>query len=131
MTSRNFPGPRSPHPNSPTAAALEMNRLDRSNPELVILPFQACQPGTSICLTLEQALHAWRQGFPLCVERSYPGAPQAIGWTIFHRTPGKFLYEGEPFFRFEGSARRYIRQVYAVHYSLAGEDGLTFSHLHL
>lgn len=134
MTSRDLPAFPVTRPNPPagkSAAPIERNRLDRSNPELVVLPFQACRTGSPISLNLEQALQAWRQGASLCVERSYPGAPQAIGWTLFHRIPRKFLYEGEPFFRFEGDARRYLRRVYAIHYSLAGDDGLTLSHMHL
>lgn len=134
MTSRDipaFPATRLIPRAGKSAASIERNRLDRSNPELVVLPFQACRPGSTIGLNLEQALQAWRQGASLCVERSYPGAPQAIGWTLFHRTPRKFLYEGEPFFRFEGDARRYLRRVYAIQHSLAGDDGLTLSHQHL
>jgi len=72
-----------------------------------------------------------RSGLRVQIERSYPGAPEAIGWTIFRRTPRKFVYENEPLFRFERGARRYIRKAYAIHYSLLGDDGTTLSHLHL
>ena len=32
---------------------------------------------------------------------------------------------------FARGARRYIRKAYAIHYSLLGDDGMTYSHLHL
>ena len=104
-----------------------------SKPDLVVLPFTAVIAGTSIHLTLEQALSMLKRvdGARVRIERSYPGAPHAIGWTIFRRTPKKYLYENEPLFRFERGARRYIRKAYAIHYSLLGDDGMTYSHLHL
>lgn len=104
-----------------------------SKPDLVVLPFTAVIAGTSIHLNLEQALSMLRkaEGASVRIERSYPGAPHAIGWTIFHRTPRKYLYEKEPLFRFERGARRYIRKAYAIHYSLTSDDGMTYSHLHL
>lgn len=103
-----------------------------SKPDLVILPFMAVMRGTTIHLTFDQALKMLRDGAQVEIERSYPGAPHAIGWTIFRRTPSKYLYENEPLFRFERGARRYIRKAYAIHYSLASdEDGMTYSHLHL
>ena len=103
----------------------------RTKPDLVILPFKATLPDVSLPLTLEQTLSLLRSGVHVQVERSQPGAPDAIGWTIFRRTPRKYLYENEPLFRFERGARRYIRKAYAIHYSLLGDDGLTHSHLHL
>jgi hypothetical protein len=63
------------------------------------------------------------------IERSQPGAPDAIGWTIFRRTTQAYLYENDPLFRFERGARRYIRTAYAIRYSQAGADGLPPSHL--
>ena len=102
-------------------------------PDLVVLPFTAVIAGTLIHLTLEQALSMLRkaEGARVRIERSYPGASHAIGWTIFRRTPRKYLYEKEPLFRFERGARRYIRKAYAIHYSLTSDDGMTYSHLHL
>lgn len=100
-------------------------------PNLVILPFKATLPNVSLPLTLEQTLSLLRSGVHVQIERSQPGAPDAIGWTIFRRTPRKYLYENEPLFRFERGARRYIRKAYAIHYSLLGDDGMTHSHLHL
>ncbi len=102
-------------------------------PDLVVLPFTAVIAGTSIHLNLEQALSMLRKakGVRVRIERSYPGAPHAVGWTIFRRTPRKYLYEKEPLFRFERGARRYIRKAYAIHYSFNSDDGMTYSHLHL
>ena len=104
-----------------------------TKPDLVILPFKAALTGTGTLLTLEQTLHWLRspQRDFVRIERSHPGASDAIGWTIFRRTPGKYLFENVPLFRFERGARRYIRKAYAIHYSLLGEDGMTYSHLHL
>ena len=104
-----------------------------TKPDLAILPFKAVLTGTSASLTLEQTLLLLRspQRDFVLIERSHPAASDAIGWTIFRRTPGKYLYENEPLFRFERGARRYIRKVYAIHYSLLGDDGMTHSHLHL
>ena len=102
-----------------------------TKPDLVILPFKATLPNVSLPLTLEQTLSLLRSGVHIQIECSQPGAPDAIGWTIFRRTPRMYLYENEPLFRFERGARRYIRKAYAIHYSLLGDDGMTHSHLHL
>jgi len=102
-----------------------------SKPDLVILPFKATLIGSDVSLTLEQTLSLLRSGVHIQIERSQPGDADAIGWTIFRRTPRKYLYENEPLFRFERGARRYIRKAYAIHYSLLGDDGMTYSHLHL
>ena len=104
-----------------------------TKPDLVILPFKAALAGTGTLLTLEQTLRWLRspQREFVLIERSHPGASDAIGWTIFRRTPGKYLFENAPLFRFERGARRYIRKAYAIHYSLLGEEGMTYSHLHL
>ena len=104
-----------------------------TKPDLVILPFKAALIGTGVSLTLEQTLHllgSTQREFVL-IERSHPGAMDAIGWTIFHRTPRRYLYENEPLFRFEYGARRYIRKAYAIHYSLLGDDGMTHSHIYM
>ena len=102
-------------------------------PDLIVLPFKASLIGSEVSLTLEQTLRFLKspQREFVQIERSQPGAPDAIGWTIFRRTPRKYLYENEPLFRFERGARRYIRKAYAIHYSLLGDDGMTYSHLHL
>jgi hypothetical protein len=103
-----------------------------SKSDLIVLPFKAVLPGSNTLLTLEQALSRLRAKEQLQIERTYPGAPETIGWTIFRRTTKKYLYENEPLFRFERGARRYIRKAYAIHYSrLSSEDGMTHSYLNL
>ncbi|MFZ5903191.1 MAG: hypothetical protein ACOYZ8_06550 [Chloroflexota bacterium] len=108
--------------------------MNGPNPELVVLPFQAMLNETAGHLTFEQVIALLNRGRKanIQIERSYPGAPHAIGWTIFRRTPSKYLYENEPLFRFERGARAYICKAYAIRYSLSSdEDGMTYSHLHL
>jgi hypothetical protein len=101
-------------------------------PELLVLPFEAGLLGTAPHLTFEQTTFMLRKGESVQIERSYPGAPHAIGWTIFRRTRRKYLYENEPLFRFERGARKYIRKAHAIRYSqLTSEDGMTCSHLNL
>lgn len=105
--------------------------MPNPNPELVILPFTAKIKTTDIHLTFDQLMFLLKKGhrIQIQIERSYPGAPHAIGWTIFRRTTKAYLYENEPFSRFERGARQHIRKAYAVHHSLGGEDCLTHSHL--
>lgn len=104
-----------------------------SKPDLIVLPFKAMLIGSNTPLALDLTLFLSRgkQWETIQIERSYPGAPHAIGWTVFRRTPRKYLYENEPLFRFERGARRYIRKAYAIHCSLTSDDGMTYSHLHL
>ncbi len=102
-----------------------------SKPDLVILPFKATLTGSGIPLPFEQTLSLLRSGAPVQIERSHPGDADAIGWTIFRRTSRKYLYENEPLFRSERGVRRYIRKAYAIHYSLLGDDGMTYSHPYL
>ena len=107
--------------------------MTNPNPDLVILPFKATLAGMPDPLTFEQVLARLNCGqkAQIQIERSYPGAPHAIGWTIFRRTPSKYLYENEPLFRFERGARRHLRRAYAIEYSFEGDDLMTYSHLHL
>ena len=105
----------------------------RTKPDLVILPFKAVLTRTGTLLTLDQTLRLLRsqQKELVRIERSHPGATDAICWSIFLRTPEKYRYENEPLFRFERGARKHIRKAYAIYYSLLGDDGMTYSHLHL
>ena len=107
--------------------------MPNPNPELVILPFTAKIKTTDIHLTFDQLMFLLNKGHrgSIQIERSYPGAPGAIGWTIFQRTAKAWLYQNEPFFRFERGAKQYIRKAYAIHYTLNGGDGQTYSHLQL
>jgi hypothetical protein len=105
-----------------------------SKPDLIVLPFKAVLAGTSIPLTLEQTLSLLkgeRRRF-VQIERTYPGASETIGWTIFRRTTKKYLHETAPLFRFERGARRYIRKAHAIYYArLTSDDGMTHSYLDL
>jgi hypothetical protein len=100
-------------------------------PDLVVLSFKATLQGTDSSLTLDQTLSLLGMGGQVQIERSHPGTPDAIGWTIFRRTPKQYLYENAPLFRFERGARAYIRKAHAIHYSLASDECLPHSHLHL
>lgn len=107
--------------------------MTNPNPDLVVLPFKATLVGTADILSLEQVIALLNQGqkAQIQIERSYPGAEGAIGWTIFRRGSQKYNYEGEPFFRFERGAWRHHHKAYAIEYSLDSDDLLTYSHLHL
>jgi len=96
-----------------------------TKPDLIVLPFKATRIESDVPLTFDQTLALVRAGEQLQIERSQPGAPDAIGWTIFRRTLTKYLYEYTPLFRFERGARRYIRKAYAMHYSRASDDDPT------
>jgi hypothetical protein len=101
-------------------------------PDLVVLPFKASVFETGQRLTFEQALamlHGGQVGH-LRIERSYPGAPEAIGWTVFERTARAYLHKNEPLFRGEQGARRHIRKVYAIRQDL-NDDILTVVHLNI
>ena len=100
--------------------------------DLVVLPFKATVLATGQCLTFEQALAMLHDGQVghLRIERSYPGAPEAVGWTVFERTARAYLYRNEPLFRGEQGARRHIRKVYAIRQDL-NDDILTVVHLNI
>ena len=106
-----------------------------SKPDLIGLPFKAMLVGPNTPFAHDLALFLLRgkQWGTMQIERSYPGAPHAIGWTIFRRTPRKYLYENEILFRIERGARRSlrVRKAYVIHYSFTSDDGMTYSHLHL
>jgi len=98
---------------------------------MVVLPFKAVVPENGQRLTFEQALAMLRGGQAghLRIERSYPGAPEAVGWTVFEHTPSAYLHKNEPLFRDEKEARRHIRKVYAIRQDLS-DDILTVSQLY-
>jgi len=103
---------------------------DFAGQALVVLPFKATVLETAQRLTFKQALTMLYSGQKdgLLIERSYPGAPEAIGWTVFERTPHTYLYKSDPLFRDERGARRHIRKVYAIRQDLS-DDILTVSSL--
>ena len=100
-----------------------------TKPDLIVLPFKARRIGSDAPLTFDQTLALIQAGEQIQIARSHPGAPEAIGWTIFRRTLTQYLYENEPLFRFERCARRRVRSAYAIHYALIKEDDLTHDHL--
>ena len=55
-------------------------------PDLIVLPFKAVLKNSDLPLTLDQTLALLRKGVQIQIERSHPGASDAIGWTIFRRT---------------------------------------------
>ena len=104
----------------------------KDTPDLVVLPFKATVLATGQRLTFEQALAMLRggQAHHLRIERSYPGAPEAVGWTIFERTARAYLDRNEPLFQGEPGARRHIRKVYAIRQDL-NDDILTVVYLNI
>ena len=58
------------------------------------------------------------------IERSYPGAPGAAGWTLFLRTDIAYVYQGDPLFANEPDAIRYLREHYRVNIRLNRNDSL-------
>jgi hypothetical protein len=106
--------------------------MSPTKPALLVLPFQARQGNALACMTFDEVLHLYRHDrAALHIERSYPGAPCAIGWTIFRRTVLAYLHEDEPLFRFERGARAHIRKAYALYYARTAEDGLDLSRWNL
>ena len=61
------------------------------------------------------------------IERTYPGAPGAAGWTLFLRTAAAYVYNGDPLFADEPDAIRYLRKRYKVKIRLNRNDSLPFS----
>ena len=48
------------------------------------------------------------------IERSYPGAPGVVGWTLFLRTSAAYLYHGDPVFAAQPDAIRHLGKRYGV-----------------
>ena len=94
--------------------------IDAANPPLVILPFKAADRQTGQPLSsFEEVEDPFSRGlgYRVRIERSYPGAPEAIGWTIFFRTRETYVYSGAPLTASEHECRQYIRQAYAVRFN--------------
>jgi hypothetical protein len=85
--------------------------MDNLQTRRLVLPFQARDAQTRQLLSLDQALQLMDSGRVL-IERSYPGAPQAAGWTVFYRQPLAYTYLGDPLFATQQQAQRYFRQTY-------------------
>ena len=97
--------------------------MNNPNPDLVVLPFRATLVGTSDPLTFMQVVVLLNQGLKkhIQIERSYPGAPEAIGWTVFHRTSRAYCYENEP--TLSGRTRRTQTHSQGLCHPLFAEHG--------
>ena len=85
-------------------------------PELIMLPFKASIRETGQTLNLAQSkemIAQGRAGF-VRIERSYRGAPEAIGWTMFEITPCAYVHTGDPLFAEERTARQHMKKTYAA-----------------
>ena len=84
------------------------------NPNLLVLPFKAFLHDSGQVLTFSQttALLAGGKAALVCIERSQPGAPEMIGWTLFEHISQTQLYAGKALFETERAARQHIRCVY-------------------
>jgi hypothetical protein len=70
-------------------------KLPDVRPELTVLPAQVLDNGF--------------------IERSYPGAANITGWTIFLRTSSAYKYQDfAPLFSSEQKAKRYLLEKYGV-----------------
>jgi hypothetical protein len=99
---------------------------DPNFPRLV-LPFQAQGVPHGKFLTFDEVTELLPRGM-VRIQRCYPGAPHAIGWTVFYRQPYAFIYLNEPFFPTEGEARRYFRRTYRPEVE-AFDELYTYSHI--
>jgi hypothetical protein len=100
-----------------------------TKPDLIVLPFKARRVGSDLLLTFDQTLACLQDREQLQITRSYPGASEASGWTIFRRTRTAYIYEEEPLFRSEHGARQHIRVAYARHYACFKETDLPHTEL--
>lgn len=103
------------------------------NPDLIVLPFKACLSATGEPLTFNQAAVLFARGEVRCmrIERSYRGAPETIGWTIFQQARLTYLHTGKPLYANEGDARRHIRQAQPIGSGLNGQVALSYSNLQI
>ncbi len=99
---------------------------DPNFPRLV-LPFWAHEVPSSRPLTFEETTDLLQTGLAR-IQRSYPGAPHAIGWTVFHRQPCAYIHLNEPLFVTEQEARRYFKRTYRPEKD-AFDELYTYSHI--
>jgi hypothetical protein len=88
------------------------------NPDLIVLPFKACLTTTGEPLTFDQAAAMFACGEVrfMRIERSYRGAPETIGWTIFQQAHLTCIHTGKPLYENERDARRHIRHTHPIGY---------------
>ena len=48
------------------------------------------------------------------IERSYPGAPGVVGWTLFLRTAAAYEFHGDPVFTTQPDAIRHLDKRYGI-----------------
>ncbi len=101
------------------------------NPDLIVLPFKASLAATGEPLTFDQAAAMFARGEArfMRIERSYQGAPETIGWTIFQQARLTYVHTGKPLYENERDARRHIRHANPIGYG--GNSKLTPSHSRL
>ena len=103
------------------------------NPDLIVLPFKACLAATGESLTFDQATALFARGEArfMRIERSYRGAPETIGWTIFQQARLTYTHTGKPLYENERDARRHIRPAQPTGSGLNGQVTLSHFHLHI
>lgn len=103
------------------------------NPDLIVLPFKASLAATGESLTFDQAAALFARGEVrfMRIERSYQGAPETIGWTIFQQARLTYIHTGKSLYENECDARRHIRKAHPVGYGLDSKVVLSHSHLHI
>ena len=93
----------------------------------LVLPFQAQGVPSGKFLTFDEAIELLPRGM-VRIQRCYPGAPRATGWTVFYRQPNAYIHLNEPLFLTEGEARRYFRRTYQPEVE-AFDELYTYSHI--
>jgi len=93
----------------------------------LMLPFQAQGVPSGRFLTFDEAAELLPTG-RVRIQRSYPGAPHAIGWTVFYRQPYAYIHLNEPLFLTEGEVRRYFKRTYQPE-TEAFDELYTYSHI--
>jgi len=84
---------------------MEAHLLPPVRPELTVLPARLLQGGV--------------------VERSYPGAADVAGWTLFLRTNKAYIHQDcAPLLPTEREARTYLREHYGALIDLSHSDGI-------
>lgn len=61
------------------------------------------------------------------IQRTYPGAPDAAGWTLFVRNTLAYVFNGDPIFATERAAIGHLAQKYHLHLRLNRNESLRLS----
>jgi hypothetical protein len=61
------------------------------------------------------------------IGRTYPGAPGAVGWTLFVRTATTYVFNGDAIFETERAAIRHLAQKYHLRLRLNRNESLRLS----